>query len=284
MKVRQRLGRILSMLFFAQLACLPAAAQRIVSLAPHLTELAFAAGAGAQMVGTVSYSDHPQAARSLPRIGDAFRVDLERLLALQPSVVLVWDGGTPQATIEQVRRLGLPVEVFATATLADVPRTIVRLGKLAGTNAVAERAAGRFSDAVAELRAHYGSRPAVNVFLQVNNRPLYTVNGRQIMSEVLRVCGGRNVFDDLSQLAPTVSVEAVLARRPQAIVSTDRQPPDVQTQWREWTTLPAVQAGALYTLRADNLTQANARMPEGMRMLCEALEDARQRLARMHAP
>lgn len=256
-----------------------AQAQRIVSLAPHLTELAYAAGAGDQMVGTVLYSDHPAAARELPRIGDAFRVDLERMLALHPSLVLVWEGGTPQATIEQVRRLGLPVETFSTRALADVPRTIVRLGELAQTSETARVAAADFTHAVAALRAQYSSRPQVAVFLQVNNRPLYTVNGRQIMSEVLKVCGGRNIFDDLTQLAPTVSVEAVLARRPQAIISTDQQLPDIVTQWGRWKNVPAVHAGALYTLRADNLTQANARMPVGMRALCETLEDARKRLA-----
>jgi iron complex transport system substrate-binding protein len=254
--------------------------RRFVSLAPHLTELAYAAGAGEHMVGTVLYSDHPAAARQLPRIGDAFRVDLERLLALRPTLVLAWQGGTPSDTIEQVRRLGLPVALFSTRELADVPRTIVRLGELAQTDAVARAAASRFEQEVASLRAQYGSRPPVKVFLQVNNRPLYTVNAQQIMSEVLRVCGGTNVFDDLTQLAPTVSVEAVLARRPQAIISTDKQAPDVATQWSQWQNVPAVRVGALYTLRADNLTQANARMPEGMRGLCETLEDARARLAR----
>lgn len=258
-----------------------AQAHRIVSLAPHLTELAYAAGAGDQMVGTVLYSDHPQAARQLPRIGDAFRVDMERLLALHPSLVLVWEGGTPPAIIEQVRRLNLPVEMFSTQVLADVPRTIVRLGELADTSAAAAAAAAQFTHRVEALRTRFSSRPTVMVFLQVNNRPLYTVNARQIMSEVLQVCGAKNIFDDLTQLAPTVSVEAVLARRPQAIISTDQQAPDIVTQWSQWRNLPAVRAGALYTLRADNLTQANARMPVGMQALCESIEDARQRLARV---
>jgi iron complex transport system substrate-binding protein len=259
------------------------APQRIVSLAPHLTELAYAAGAGEQMVGTVQYSDHPAEAQRLPRIGDSFRVDLERLLALRPTVVLAWQGGTPVAIIEQVRRLKLPVVLFSTRVLADVPRTITRLGELAHTSAIAQGAAARFEREVAALRTQYGQRPEVQVFLQVNDRPLYTVNAEQIMTEVLRVCGGRNIFDDLRQLAPTVSVEAVLARRPQVIISTDQQPPDVSEQWAQWQDVPAVRAGALYTLRADNLTQANARMPEGMRKLCETLEDARGRLARAPA-
>ena len=279
-------ARVLSILVLglALLAGERAAAHRIVSLAPHLTELAFAAGAGGQVVGTVLYSDHPEAARRLPRIGDAFRVDYERLLALQPTLVLAWEGGTPQSAIAQVRRLGLPLETFATSSLADVPRTIERLGELAGTSAVAQEAAARFQRDIAQLRNQYGGRATVQVFLQVNNRPLYTVNGRQIMSEVLQVCGGRNVFDDLTQLAPTVSVEAVLARQPQAIISTDTHPPGAMEQWGGWKNLPAVQAGALYTLRADNLTQANVRMPIGMRALCETLEDARRRLARSRTP
>jgi iron complex transport system substrate-binding protein len=259
-------------------------AHRIVSLAPHLTELAYAAGAGDQMVGTVLYSDYPEAARKLPRIGDAFRVDMERLLMLRPTLVLAWEGGTPPATIEQVRRLDLRVEVFSTHVLADVPRTILRLGELANTRDVAAAAAERFTREVDALRAQFSHRPSVRVFLQVNNRPLYTVNARQIMSEVLHVCGAENIFDDLTQLAPTVSVEAVIARQPEAIISTDQQPPDIVSQWSQWRNVPAVRAGALYKLRADNLTQANARMPTGMRALCEKVEDARQRLAKVRSP
>jgi iron complex transport system substrate-binding protein len=256
-------------------------AHRIVSLAPHLTELAYAAGAGDQLVGTVLYSDYPEAARALPRIGDAFRVDLERLLALRPTLVLVWDGGTPQAVVEQVRQLDVQLVLFTTHVLEDVPRTILRLGEIAGTRAIAEKAAMRFQDEVAALRARYAHRSPVAVFLQVNNRPLYTIGGRQIMSEVLQVCGGKNVFDDLTEQALAVSVEAVLARRPQAIISTDQQPPSLVEQWHRWKDVPAVRAGAIYTLRADHLVQANARMTTGMRALCETLEDARQRLARI---
>ena len=100
--------------------------ERIVSLAPNLTELAFAAGAGARVVGTVEYSNEPAGAREIPRIGDAFRVDIERILALRPDLVLAWSSGTPRPTIERLRALGLDVREFETQRLSDVPR-VVRL-------------------------------------------------------------------------------------------------------------------------------------------------------------
>jgi len=252
--------------------------QRIVSLAPNLTELAFAAGAGSRVVGTVEFSDEPEAAKKIPRVGDAFRVDIERILAMKPTLVLAWTTGTPRPTIDRLRALGLNVREFATQRVADVPRVVRELGTLTMTQAIANDAATRFEQAMAALHMRYSKRPSIGVFLQVNTRPLYTVNSRQIMSELVTLCGGHNVFADLNQLAPQISFESVIARDPQVVISTDHAQIDAFTEWRKWPQVRAVRSGNLYSLPANDLTRATTRLPQGAKALCEVLETARARI------
>lgn len=258
------------------LAAVPA--KRIVSLAPNLTELAFAAGAGDRIVGTVQYSDYPQAARSIPRIGDAFRFDIERILALRPDVVLAWEPGTPVAVIERLQSLRLRVVTITTWHIADISQAVREIGGIAGTTAAAAATASKFENDIAALRKQYGGRPEVSVFLQVNDRPLYTVNGKQIMSEIIGLCGGRNVFADLSDLAPQVGVEAVIAADPQVIVSTGNPDAEAFGQWRHWPRLKAVSAGNVFTLPPDDLARSTTRVASGAAAMCRTLETVRHRL------
>jgi iron complex transport system substrate-binding protein len=253
-------------------------APRIVSLAPSLTEIAFAAGAGAALVGTVEYSDFPGAARLLPRVGDGWSVDVERVLALRPDIVLAWSSGTPEATIARLRSLRVRVVAVPTFRLADVPAALRLVGDLAGTQPVAEAAAVQFEGEIRRLRAHHADARPVTVFVQIDDEPLFTVNGRHVITEMLELCGGRNVFADLPQVAPTVDVEAVLARNPQVILSTDDTIADPQSAWRRWPQLTAVRAGAIYSMPSDTVTRATPRMVDGVRAVCGALDDARQRL------
>jgi iron complex transport system substrate-binding protein len=271
-----------SLIFFMLLVAASARAaappQRIVSLAPHLTELAFTAGAGERVVATVEYSDHPDAARSIPRIGDAFRVDLERLLALRPDVVLVWESGNPAPTIERIRALHLPVVSFQTQRLADVATVLRQIGRLAGTSAVADRAADDYERRIQELRDLYRDRTRVQVFVEVDDRPLYTVNGQHIISEIVELCGGRNVFAELNELAPAISIEAVIAANPQAIISTDDTVPDAAAEWSRWRHIEAVRTKNVYTLRSDDIARATTRLTVAAEAVCRTLDTARQRL------
>jgi len=258
-------------------------APRIVSLAPSLTEIAFAAGAGSMLVGTVEYSDFPAAARALPRVGDGWSVDAERVLALRPDIVLAWSSGTPEATIARLRSVRLRVVTVPTFRLADVPAALRLVGDLAGTQPVADAAAVQFEDEIRRLRTrHAGARP-VTVFVQIDDEPLFTVNGRHIISEMLALCGGSNVFADLPQVAPTVDIEAVLARNPQVILSTDDTIADPQSAWRRWPQLAAVRAGAIYSMPSDTVTRATPRVVDGVRSVCGALDDARRRIRSLPA-
>lgn len=255
---------------------LAAPAQRIVALAPHVAELLFDAGAGDKLVATVTHSDYPTAALDVPQVGDHTRLDVERIIALQPDAVVAWGGGNPQVVIEHLRELGLPVFVIEPHNLEDVARHLELLGRLAGTEAAARAAAAAYRRELAALRARYAGRSAVTVFYQIWHAPLMTVGGEQIITEVINLCGGRNIFAGLRSLAPTVSVEAVLAADPALIVTTSDKPiAEALSIWRAWPKLRAVRVGQLVTLSPSNLSRATPRLLSGARQMCEAIEGAR---------
>jgi iron complex transport system substrate-binding protein len=270
--------RLALLLFLSAAFAYAAPPQRIVSLAPHLTELAFTAGAGDRIVATVEYSDHPDAARRIPRIGDAFRVDLERLVALRPDAVLVWESGNPAPTIERIRELHLPVVAFQTQRLEHVANALREIGRLAGTSEIAERAASDYERRIQQLRDEYRDRTPVRVFIEVDDQPLYTVNGKQIISEIVELCGGRNVFADLNEFAPAIGIEAVIAANPQAIISTDDTVADAAAAWQRWRHIEAVRIGNVYTLRSDDIARATTRLTVAAESVCRTLDTARERL------
>lgn len=255
-------------------SALAAPAQRIVTLAPHLAELVYAAGAGDRLVGTVEWSDYPPEAAALPRVGDAFRLDLEALAALEPDLLLGWRGGNPDHLLEQLGQRGYRVVALAPQRLYDIATQLVEIGRLAGTPGPAAAAAASFRAGLAELRAAQAGKPALRVFYQVSWRPLYTVGGHQLISEVLALCGGQNIFAELGELAPAVSMEAVIARDPEVILTADVQQADL-AEWRRWPAVTAVQRGHLYAVDGDLVVRASPRILEGTRQVCERLDRAR---------
>lgn len=256
---------------------LQAPATRIVSLAPDLTELTYDTGAGAALVGTSRYSDYPAAARKLPRIGDAFRFDLERILALKPDLILAWRDGTPASAIERLRALKLPVLVIGTQTLAGIAESLELVGRAAGHAAEAQAAAQAFLAGLETLRNQFANRAPVRVFYEISAEPLYTVGGQQIISRMIELCGGRNIFADITAPAAAVSMENVLARDPQAIVTgSDPGAAARLKAWQRWPRISAVKTGSLFSISSDLLVRATPRILEGGRQLCEALESTRE--------
>jgi iron complex transport system substrate-binding protein len=252
----------------------PAPVQRIVTLAPHLAELVHAAGAGDRLVGTVEWTDYPPAAAALPRVGDAFRLDLEALAVLAPDLVLGWKGGNPDHLLEQLVQRGYRVVALAPEALDDVGTQLEEIGRLAGVPAAAHDAANRYRTELAELRAAHSGKPTLRVFYQVSWRPLYTVGGRQLITEVIALCGGRNIFDDLGELAPAVGVESVIARDPEVIVTSAIQAAEL-SEWRRWPAIAAVSSGQLHTVDGDLVVRASPRILDGARQMCDALDQAR---------
>ncbi|KVN01512.1 cobalamin-binding protein [Burkholderia diffusa] len=262
---------------------LPAPAQRVISLAPHATELVYAAGGGAKLVGAVTYSDYPPAAQSVPRVGDNKALDLERIAALKPDLIVVWRHGNAERQTDALRALHIPLFFSEPKHLDDVATSLHRLGTLLGTEPAADAAAASFSRDIAALRARYAARPPVSMFFQVWDRPLTTLNGAHLFNEVITLCGGRNVFAALKPLAPTVTDEAVLAANPEAIVTTSAgatrsdAPLPSLARWRAWPALTAVARNNLFAIDGDLLTRPSPRIAQGAAALCEDLDAARAR-------
>jgi iron complex transport system substrate-binding protein len=262
---------------------LAAPAQRVISLAPHVTELIYAAGGGAKLVGAVSYSDYPPAAQQVPRVGDNTALDLERIVALKPDLIVVWRHGNAQSQLERLRELHIPLFFSEPHRLDDVALTLTRLGTLLGTPDTAEAAAKSYREDIAKLRARYTNRPPVSVFYQVWDQPLMTLNGTHMVSDVITLCGGRNVFAKLAPLVPTVSTEAVLAANPEAIVtaSAGATQPDAPLAkldaWRAWPSLTAVTRNNLFAIDGDLIDRPAPRIAQGAAQLCEDLDIARSR-------
>jgi iron complex transport system substrate-binding protein len=265
---------------------LDAPAHRIVSLAPHTTELVYAAGGADLIVGAVNYSDYPPPARQLPRVGDNQALDLEKIAALKPDLLVVWRHGNAQRQIDALRALGIPMFFSEPKQLADIAANLQKLGALMDTTPAADKAARDFSAKIARLRAQYATRPVVSVFYQVWETPLMTLNGGHMVSDVIRLCGGRNVFASLTPVAPTVSTEAVIAANPDAIVTGrygDADPgtlPRSLDRWKSWTELSAVSHHNLFAVNADWLDRPAPRIADGAAQLCEALDTARAHLGR----
>jgi len=264
-----------------KLVRLHASAQRIVSLAPHATELLFAAGAGARVVGVSAFSDYPQAARSLPLLSGGMRLDMERILALRPDLAVAWRSGNTRADLEKLTALGIPVFFAEPQRLDAVPDTLVRLGRLAGSKSQAQAAATLYREELVRLRAEYRDRPAVRVFFVIGMQPLMTLSHAHLASDILALCGGRNVFSVSELLAPEVSMEAVMLQDPDAILFSDElgTADGVHDWWRERVTLGAVRAKRIYSVPAELVLRQTPRVLQGVRHTCEALDAARASLA-----
>ncbi len=255
------------------------AAQRIVSLAPHLTELVFSAGAGERLVGVVSHSDYPPAALGLTRIGDAFQVDYEAIVGLAPDLVLAWEGGNPTQIIDRLRGLGLHVETFAPLRLEDVAAHLRRIGELAGESHQANLVADEYLLALAGLRRDYSSRRPVRVFYQISFEPLYTVGGRSYINQMIELCGGRNVFAGLRELAAVVGLETVLERDPELILAGLDSPQQLSTQWSRWRDVSAVARNNLAVVNPSLTGRASLRLVDGARQICTVLDEVRSTAA-----
>jgi len=249
-------------------------AWRMVTLAPHLAEIAFAAGAGAKLAGVSSFSRHPAEAQRLPVVASYGRVDVERLIALRPDLVLAWKSGNSPLQIDRLERIGIRVFVTEARALADIPRIVRLVGALADSAEVAEGRARQFENEVADLRKRYAAERRVAVFLEIWHAPLLTVNGGHLISDALRLCGGHNVFAAAKTLTPLVSREQILDARPEAIVTGGFGSEALQA-WKGLESVPAVRNRRIYAIDPDWLHAQGPHVLEGVRALCGRLELAR---------
>ena len=255
-------------------------AQKIISLSPHITELIYSAGAGDKIVGVDDYSDYPEAAKSISRIGDANHLDIEKILSLQPDLIIAWGSGqSHNQFIEQLIHLNLNVYISSPEDLEAIPHTVENLGKLAGTYDYAKRQSQRFRDELIDIINEYSEQPSITVFYEIWNQPMFTINGQHVMSEVIEICGGENVFADLPILSPEINIEAVISTNPDVIIASgtgygDQRPPWLD-DWLQWPTINAAKNRHLYHIPPDLIHRQTFRILQGTRILCEQLQSAR---------
>lgn len=257
---------------------LPEPARRIITLAPHLAEGVFAAGAGGQLVATVEYSEYPPAAADIPHIGDAFRLDIERILALRPDLVIAWGSGNPRPAVEQLRELGLAVWSVEIREPGGIPAFIEAVGRATGHQAEAAGEAARLRLQLDEIEQRYAAAEPVRYFYQVDAKPLFTINGQHLISRGLALCGGSNIFADEPGLAFQVARESVIVANPEAMLA-PRLPgaTDPLSAWRDWPGLAAVQEDALFLLSADEISRATPRFLNSLGTACKLLQELRER-------
>ncbi|OLO08453.1 hypothetical protein BTW08_06880 [Salinicola sp. MH3R3-1] len=245
-------------------------AERIIALAPHLVELSYAVGAGGQLVGAIDGSDYPPAARQLDRVGSYRGIPLELIVAKQPDLVLVWGSGTPASLIEQLERLDIPVYRSEPRKLEQIADDLRDIGRLTGHSDAGEQAASDFEQALEGTSQQLS--PAPRVFYQLGQSPLTTLAGGQIVTQVIRHCGGVPLFDDAPVLVPQIGWESLVEAQPEVILAAgndDRW----QAFWTSHDELPAVRDGALYTLDPDAISRPAPRMIQAVRQVCRALAD-----------
>jgi len=249
-------------------------AQRVVTFAPNLAEIMYAVGAGEQLVGVSAWSDFPREVLELPAIGDAFSIDQEQLSLLEPDLLLVWESGMPAHTVDELRQRGYRVEAISTRNLDDVATAMLRIGELTGRQPGAELAAQMFVDELAALRTANHDAEPIDVFFQISARPLYTINREHFISEIISICGGRSIFDDLEDFAPSVSAESVLDRGPEAMLAAANAGDNAFDEWSRWPELAANRYQNFFLL-PETIGRAAPRLASAGRSVCIALDKAR---------
>lgn len=263
---------------------LTAPAQRIISLAPSLTELLFVAGAGRHIVGVTEYSDFPPEAQGIPIVGRYDLLDMEAIVALQPDLIVAWRSGNPRQALQRLMALGYPVYVAEPLTLTSIPEQIEKLAQLAGSEETGDAAARYFRGQLEAVENRYRNASPVSVFYEVWNDPLISVGGHELINDVISLCGGNNIFGELG-LAPKVSEEAVLARDPEAIIASgmDIARPEWLDDWQRWPQLQAVSHEHLYFIPPDLIQRHSLRVLSGVLQMCMHLDEVRQDRERSQA-
>ena len=258
---------------------LAAPATRIVTLSPHLAELVFAAGAGDRLIATVEYSDYPETAKDLPRIGDAYRLDAERIVAQRPDLVIAWDSGNPRPAIAQLRSLGLPVWSIEIREPHEIADTLDAIGLATGHEGTARQESEVIRQRLNKLSLDYQNAEPFNYFYQIGEKPLFTINGDHLISKGLRMCGGNNVFGLEPGISFQVGYESVIVANPDALFAPFlERSEDPLSAWREWPAMKAVRQDALFLLPADAVSRATPRFLLALEMACKLLDGLRERV------
>ena len=251
--------------------------ERIISMAPSSTELVYAAGGGSKLIAVDNHSDYPESVKSLPRIGGYPNISAEAILAMKPDLIVIWSGGNDARLSSQLEALGLRVFYSDPLDFDAISSVIERLGVLMDTGPQAEQNIKQFNQRYQAVKARYQQVEPVNVFFEIWDNPLMTVNGGQIISQSIELCGGVNVFADARPRVPKVSIEAVIAKNPEAIVSSEivQNNNNIRKRWQRYKQIDAVKHDFLFTIAGDLITRPTPRALDGAEILCRQLESVR---------
>lgn len=252
-------------------------ARRVISLAPNITELLFFVGAGKKIVGADEYSNYPDEAKKIQRVNNFAAANYELILSLKPDLVIAWYSGNGEQITARIRELGLPLFVIEPRKMESVPGLLVRLGELTGNRQQAIRKAETFREQLDRLKEAYSDKKKVRVFYQIWNEPLITLNGEHLVSDVIKQCGGENVFADAVPLVPYVNIEAVIRAQPEVIIASgsSEDAPQWLDMWESWPTLQAVANKQVYFIPPDLMQRHSMRILDGAHQLCGYLDNAR---------
>lgn len=252
-------------------------AKRIVSLAPNITEVLFHIGAGEKIVGADEYSNYPEEAKDILRVNNHAAANYELILSLEPDLVIAWQSGNGHKIIDPLRKLGIPVFVVETNKMDAIPSLFRRFGKLSGHGDQAEQRAHEFSRRLQELRAAQAGKSVIKVFYQIWDEPLITLNGEHMVSDIINLCGGVNVFSDAIPLVPYVNIETVVAADPEVIIAggSREERPAWFESWQKWSGISAVINQHIYLIPSDLMQRHSARILDGMELMCAHLDSAR---------
>ena len=255
-----------------------APAKRIISLAPHTTELIYAAGADQQVIAAVDFSNYPEKAKDLPRVGSGYLLDIEAIIGYKPDLIIGWGSGNQQAQLEKLKILGLSVYLSEPKTLEDIAENLRDLGLLLGESEQANIRANEFLSGINNLKKKHQHDKKVSVFYQVWNMPLFTVNGEHLISKVIDLCGGDNVFKSVQALSPQIDIESVLEKNPDVIVAGMAEGRgDWLNAWNKWPRLNAVKNEHVYAINADLIVRHTPRILQGARKMCDILDKVRNK-------
>ena len=252
-------------------------AKRLVVLGPNLIESLYEIGAGDYILGASEYSDYPEAAKTIPRVGSHNTINFEMIISLAPDLILIWHSGFGAESVAKLRSLGLNVYASEPKTLDDIESLLNDLGQLTGLPESTAIAATQYRNEFNRLQHTYSEKETVSVFYQVWHEPMQTLNGDHVVNAVIELCGGKNVFANLPEIAPRVSVESVIAMNPDVIISSGSDNRDAKKLdfWQRWKMVSAVQNEQVYFINADSLVRHAPRILQGAQQLCDLLERSR---------
>ena len=252
-------------------------AKRIISLAPSLTEILFAIGAGQKIVGVIEYSDFPPEAKTLPVIGRFDLLDIEKIAELEPDLIIAWKSGNPARSIEQLKILGLSVYLAELNDLASISKQMKNISKLIGAEGEASLAITNFNQTYESLVAKYSGRELVKTFYQVWDMPIITTGGKGLINDIITLCSGENIFKGISQIAPKVSLEAIVVANPEVIIGSGsgKTRPDWLDKWKRWPRVKAVSKQNLFSVNPDLIQRQTPRTLIGAKQMCEHIDKAR---------